>query len=99
MITIREYLKFATNMSLVFGAVFELPLVIIILTKLGVVSPQMLRAKRRYAIIMILIFSAILTPADVVTMMMMCLPLILLFEVSVWLSTLIYRRKESELSG
>jgi sec-independent protein translocase protein TatC len=99
MITIREYLKFATNMSLVFGAVFELPLVIIVLTKLGIVTPQTLRAKRRYAIVTILIFSAILTPADVVTMMMMTIPLVLLFEVSLWLSALIYRKQESELSG
>ncbi|MFQ6102781.1 MAG: twin-arginine translocase subunit TatC [Candidatus Glassbacteria bacterium] len=99
MITIREYLKFATNMSLVFGAVFELPLVIVILTKLGIVTPRTLRTKRRYAIVSICIFSAILTPADILTMMMMCLPLLLLFEVSVWLSALIYRRRESELAG
>lgn len=99
MITIREYLKFATNMALVFGAVFELPLVVIILTKLGIVTPRTLRSKRRYAIVAILIFSAILTPADVLTMMMMCLPLITLFEVSIWLSTLIDRKEGSELSG
>jgi sec-independent protein translocase protein TatC len=99
MITIREYLKFATNMALVFGAVFELPLVIVILTRLGVVSPRSLRTKRRYAIVVILVFSAILTPADVLTMMMMSLPLIVLFEVSIWLSTLIDRKQGSELSG
>jgi len=99
MITIREYIKFATNMSLVFGAVFELPLVIIILTKIGVVTPQTLRARRRYAVLTILVFSAVLTPADVVTMLMMSIPLVLLFEVSLWLSALIYRKQESELSG
>ncbi len=99
MITIREYLKFATNMALVFGAVFELPLVVVILTKLGIVTPRSLRTKRRYAVVSILVFSAILTPADLITMMMMCLPLILLFEVSIWLSALMDRKKESELSG
>ncbi len=99
MITIREYLKFATNMGLVFGTIFELPLVIVVLTKIGVVTPMMLRTRRRYAIVVILILSAVLTPADVLTMMMMCLPLILLFEVSIWLSAMIYRRNESEYAG
>jgi sec-independent protein translocase protein TatC len=99
MITIGEYLKFATNMSLMFGAVFELPLVVVILTKLGVVSPSTLRTKRRYAVVGIAILSAVLTPADVLTMFMMGVPLLLLFEVSIWLSMWITRKKESRLSG
>lgn len=99
MITIGEYLKFATNMSLMFGAVFELPLVVVILTKLGIVSPATLRAKRRYAVAGIVILSAVLTPADVLTMFMMGVPLLLLFEVSIWLSIWISRGKESRLSG
>jgi sec-independent protein translocase protein TatC len=99
MITIGEYLRFATNMALIFGAVFELPLVVIILTKLGIVSPATLRAKRRYAIAGITILSAILTPADVLTMIMMGMPLLLLFEVSIWLSVWMTRRQESRLSG
>jgi sec-independent protein translocase protein TatC len=99
MITIGEYLKFATNMALIFGAVFELPLVVIILTRLGIVSPATLRAKRRYAIAGIAIISAVLTPADVLTMIMMGMPLLLLFEVSIWLSMWMTRKQESRRSG
>ena len=94
MITINEYLSFATRMSLVFGTVFELPLVILILSSLGIVSPTFLRSKWRHVAVIICILAAILTPADPWSMTMMAIPLYLLYEVSIVLSRLVYKERK-----
>jgi sec-independent protein translocase protein TatC len=93
MITIGEYLSFATRISLAFGVVFELPLVVSILSYLGILTPAFMRQKRRHAYVVIAILSAILTPADVASMIMMAIPLILLFEFSIYLSVVITARR------
>jgi len=84
MITIDHYMGFFTQICLVFGAAFEMPLVIIILGMLGVVSQEFLRAKRRFAIMTIAILSAIITPPDLLSMVLMLLPMVLLFEIAVF---------------
>jgi sec-independent protein translocase protein TatC len=82
-IAIDQYLSFFTQMCLVFGAAFELPLIIVILGMLGIVSQKFLREKRRFAIVILAFFAAILTPPDVLSMGMMLVPLVFLYEVSV----------------
>jgi sec-independent protein translocase protein TatC len=97
MITIGEYLSFATRISLAFGFVFELPLIVAVLSYLGILTPDFMRQKRRHAYVVIFILSAILTPADVASMIMMAVPLVLLFEGSIYLSVVITaRRNRSE---
>lgn len=81
--SMKEYLSFSAKLLLAFGIVFELPLVITFLAKLGVVSVDFLRRYRKYAILLFFCGAAILTPPDVVTQVMMALPLILLYEVSI----------------
>lgn len=93
MITIGEYLSFATHISLAFGVVFELPLVVGLLSWVGILTPEFMRQKRRHGYVIICILSALLTPADVVSMIMMAVPLILLFELSIFLATLITARR------
>ncbi len=93
MITIGEYLSFATQISFAFGLVFELPLVVSILSWVGVLTPAYMRNKRRHAYVIICIVSAILTPADVASMIMMAVPLTLLFELSIFLSTVITAKR------
>ncbi len=93
-ITIDEYLRFATRLILAFGVVFEMPLLMLVLGYLGLVTPESLRKYRRYAIVAIAIVSAILTPADVGTMVMMMTPMILLYELSIWLVRIVVRRRE-----
>ncbi|MEY4617441.1 MAG: twin-arginine translocase subunit TatC [Pseudomonadota bacterium] len=84
MITIDEYLSFFMMIHLGFGLAFELPLVLVVLGILGVVSQDFLRDKRRYAIVLMSIFAAIVTPSpDAITMLMMLVPLALLYEVAV----------------
>lgn len=94
-LTIKEYLSFAIRLSLAFGLISELPLIIYVLSKLGLVSPSFLRAKRPHVIVGIAVISALLTPPDVVTMVVMLLPLYLLYELSIWISVLVIRRRQA----
>lgn len=81
--SMREYLSFAAKLLLAFGIVFELPLVITFLAKLGIVSVEFLKRNRKYAILIFFVGSAMLTPPDVVTQIMMACPLMLLYEISI----------------
>ncbi len=81
--SMKEYLGFAAKMLLAFGLIFELPLIITFLARLGLISAQLLTRNRKYAILIIFIVSAILTPPDVVTQCMMAVPLLVLFEISI----------------
>jgi sec-independent protein translocase protein TatC len=79
----REYLSFASKLLLAFGVVFELPLVITFLAKLGMVSVSFLKKNRKYALLLFFVGAAILTPPDVVTQIMMAVPLMVLYEISI----------------
>jgi sec-independent protein translocase protein TatC len=93
-IVIGEYLGFVTRLLLAFGGVFELPVVILILSAMGLVTPEFLAGKRRHAIAIITVLASILTPGDVITLtMMMMVPLVLLYEVSIILSRMVTRRR------
>lgn len=95
-ITIDEYLKFATRLILAFGVIFEMPVVLVLLGLLGIVTPEGLRKHRRHAIVVLAISAAVLTPADVGTMFMLFTPMILLYEVSIWLVRLVVKKDESD---
>ncbi|HEV7591054.1 MAG TPA: twin-arginine translocase subunit TatC [Longimicrobium sp.] len=93
-IVIGEYLAFVTRLLLAFGGVFELPVVVLILSAMGLVTPEFLSGKRRHAIVIITVLAAVLTPGDVITLtLMMMVPLILLYEFSIVLSRLVARRR------
>ena len=92
-IQITEYLKFVTLLIMVFGIIFELPLLSYFLTKMDLITPEFLRTKRRYGIVTIFIVAAILTPPDVITQLFLAGPLIILYEVSIWVSKLVVMRK------
>ncbi|HUV78819.1 MAG TPA: twin-arginine translocase subunit TatC [Desulfobacterales bacterium] len=81
--SMREYLSFASKLLLAFGVVFELPLVITFLAKLGMVSVSFLKKNRKYALLLFFVGAAILTPPDVVTQIMMAVPLMVLYEISI----------------
>ncbi len=81
--SMKEYLSFSSKLLLAFGLVFELPLVLTFLAKLGIVSVEFLKKNRKYALLLFFAGAAILTPPDVVTQVMMALPMMLLYEVSI----------------
>lgn len=93
-IVIGEYMAFVTRLLLAFGGVFELPVVILILSALGLVTPEFLAGKRRHAIVIITVLASVLTPGDVITLtLMMMVPLVLLYEFSIVLSRMVTRRR------
>lgn len=91
MITISRYVSFIAMLTFAFGVVFELPLVSLFLTKIGVVTPYFLSKKRRHAIVFIFIAAAIFTPPDVITQSLMAIPLLVLYEVGILFSKIAYR--------
>ncbi len=95
-IQIKEYLKFVTLLILVFGLIFELPLLSYFLTKIGILTPQFLREKRRYGIVLIFIVAAILTPPDVFTQVALAIPLMLLYEISIFVSHFVQKKSTNK---
>ena len=94
MIRASEYFGFATTISLAFGAVFEVPIAILLLTALGIVTPKMLHAWRRHAAVGSVVVAAFITPGgDPMTLAVFSVPLYLLYEVSVVVSEIVYRRR------
>jgi len=89
---IQSYLSFALHFMLTFGLVFETPLVILLLVRTGVVSTPTLRKTRPYAVVIICILSAVLTPQDPFSMVAMALPMLVLYEVSLWVATAVERK-------
>jgi len=93
--SMREYLSFSATMLLAFGAAFELPLILVFLVRLGIITIDFLKKNRKYAILLIFIAAAILTPPDVVSQIMMAIPLMILYELSI-IGAKIFGKKKSE---
>ena len=96
MISVEEYLGFALKLLIAFGVVFEMPLFAYFLSRFGILSPDFMRRQRRYAILLIFIVAAILTPPDVFSQCLMALPMFLLYEVSIYVSAMAYKKKEDK---
>ena len=93
MLSVGRYLPFIFFLVLVFGVVFELPVFLYFLTLTGIVTPSLLRRRRKHAIVLIFILAAIFTPPDVVTQSLLAIPLIFLYEIGIIFSRLAYRRR------
>jgi sec-independent protein translocase protein TatC len=93
--SMREYLSFAAKLLLAFGLAFELPIIITVLARLGLVSVDFLKKNRKYALLLFFVGAAILTPPDVVTQIMMAFPLMALYEVSI-LGARIFGKKKAD---
>lgn len=91
-----DYLSFALRMLLAFGLVFELPLFLLVLGKFGLVSAKQLSGARKYAVVLIFLVAGVLTPGpDVLSQVLMALPLLVLFEVGIVLVRIFGRKKDS----
>ncbi|MCE2902426.1 MAG: twin-arginine translocase subunit TatC [Gemmatimonas sp.] len=98
--TVDKYIGFVISMCLAFGAVFELPVVIALLSALGIVQPQYLAKFRRHAAVGCLIAAAIITPgSDPTSLLLLTIPLYALYEVSITVSRLIVRHRERSIAA
>lgn len=94
--SMKEYFTFAAKLLLAFGLAFELPLILTGLARMGVVTTSFLKSNRKYAILIFFTFAALITPPDVVTQVMMALPLVLLYEISIIGALIFGKKKQSE---
>ncbi|WP_316791004.1 twin-arginine translocase subunit TatC [Pedobacter frigoris] len=98
--TITSYLSSISTLTIGSGVIFQLPVVVYILSKIGVMTPAFMRKSRRYAIVVILIIAAIVTPTpDIITMLVVAFPLFLLYEGSIFISANIEKKRNKELYG
>ena len=87
MVTLQSYMSTLMMMSLTMGVVFELPVVIWLLSRMGIVSSGFLRKYRRHAIVIILVIAAVITPtSDIFTLLLVSLPMYMLYEISILIS-------------
>lgn len=91
--SMKEYLGFSMKLLFAFGLTFELPVIMYFLAKMGLVDHRMLKSKRKYAILIVAVVAAILTPPDIISQVLLAVPLIGLYEVSIWLTYVV--RKDS----
>src|SRR5208283_80665 len=93
MLSVGQYVDFCLKFILAFGVIFELPIAIIFLTKMGIVTPKGLARNRKYAVLLAFIAGAILTPTpDAFNQTLMAVPIILLYEVGIWISPLFVKK-------
>jgi len=91
---IASYISMVKTAVIASGLYFELPIILYFLTKLGLVTPTFLRTYRKYAIVIVLIIAAIVTPPDVVSQITVAIPMLLIYEVSIWISAIVVRNKK-----
>lgn len=103
MLTISKYLSFCLNFLIPFGLVFEFPLIVYFLTKIGVITPQWLLHNRKYAIVIAFVLAAVLTPGpDPLSQLLMAAPMVVLYEVSIIVSKVVAKKRNAkfnELNG
>jgi len=107
---VSEYVKLVMQLIFAFGFCFQMPVLLTLLTRVGIITSDTLKRKRRYAIVIVFIVAAIVTPPDPISQCSLALPLLILYEASVWLSVMVERnrdkrekeereRREKELRG
>jgi sec-independent protein translocase protein TatC len=96
MLSIQSYVSFVNMMLLAFGLVFEMPVIIFLLSKLGIIKPAFLKKNRGIIIVAIFIFASIITPPDVISQLMLGIPMVILLEFSILICTLVYKGKKKE---
>jgi sec-independent protein translocase protein TatC len=93
-ITLDSFISTVTTMTLITGVVFELPIVVYFLSKIGLLTPKFMRTYRRHAIVVILVIAAVITPtSDATTLVMVAMPLYVLYEISILVSAYVMREK------
>ena len=82
--------------TLASGVIFELPILVYFLSKIGLLTPEFMRNYRKHAFVITLLLAAIITPPDVFSQILICIPIVILYEVSIYISRFVQRQKEKE---
>lgn len=93
MFTVDRYFKFLIRVTLPFAVLFEIPVIAMFLTALGVLTPDFMRKTRKYAYLILVIIGTIVTPPDFILQLVVAVPLIILYEISIYLAAVVHRRK------
>src|SRR5690625_507353 len=91
--TVEKYFRILFHTMIIFAFVFELPIILMFLTSLGLITPDFLKRTRKYAYFILLLISGLITPPDVILQIVVAIPLILLYEISIQLASFAYRKK------
>jgi len=90
---IAQYFSFMFGIVIPLALAFELPVIVMFLTKIGLLNPKRLHTLRRYAYLLLVVVASLISPPDVLSHLMVAIPLIVLYEISVWLSGIVYRKR------
>jgi sec-independent protein translocase protein TatC len=97
-INVNSYIGTVKTTTLATGLIFELPIIIYFLSSLGLVTPSFLREYRKWAYVIILIIAAIVTPPDVISQVIVTIPLIILYEISIFISAFIFKKNNKSIT-
>ena len=98
-INMRSYIGTVTSISLASGVIFELPIFVYFLSKVGILTPSLMKHYRRHAYVLLLLLSAIITPPDVFSQIMVCLPLVFLYELGIVISKRVNKKAEEDFEA
>ncbi|WP_100010836.1 twin-arginine translocase subunit TatC [Lentibacillus sediminis] len=96
MFTTERYFKFLLRITLPFAVLFEIPVIAMFLTTLGVLNPGLMRRSRKYAYLILIVISTMVTPPDFIMPLLISVPLIILYEISIYLSAIVYRKRQKK---
>lgn len=94
--TISSYIALLRSVVIAGGLIFELPIIIYFLTKVGLVTPQFLKTYRKHALVVVLIVSAVITPPDIASQVIVAIPVIILYQISIYISKVVIRNQEKK---
>lgn len=93
MFTVDKYFKFLLRITFPFALLFEIPMIAMFLTSLGILTPDFMKRTRKYAYFILIVIGTIVTPPDFILQIVVAIPLIILYEISIYLAAIVYRKK------
>jgi sec-independent protein translocase protein TatC len=96
-VSLKSYVGYMSMFTIPAGIIFELPIVVYFLSKVGLVTPEFLKKYRKHSFVVILILAAIITPPDIITQFMIGIPVFFLYEISIWISRRVHKKRDQEL--
>lgn len=98
-ISVQNYINFLLTVFIIFGCIFEMPMVSVMLTRFGILKPQMMRKARKAVVVIIFFIAAVITPPDILSQVMVAMPMVALYELSIFLCALLTRGKRKKAAA